>query len=300
MPTVKNQNLTDFISNRREVVEKKLEQLVPAGGVAPKRLHQAIRWSLFAGGKRLRPALLLATGRMYRASDAKLLTTSAAIEMIHTYSLIHDDLPAMDDDDLRRGRKTCHKKFDEATAILAGDVLQTLAFQAIADEKKLSPEIRVRLISEIAHAIGTPRGMVAGQMLDLDAERKAVNAEELHNIHANKTGALINASVRCGAIIGTATEKELKKLSEYATRLGQLFQITDDLLDVTSNAEALGKTPGKDAKAKKATYVSLYGLEKARQIAENVHREALGKLDGFDRDTTLLRAIADYTLNRKK
>lgn len=300
MPSKTTQDLSEFISNGRELVEKKLDELVPAKDAAPKRLHQAVRWSLFAGGKRLRPVLVMAAGKIYGANEQKLISTAAAIEMVHTYSLIHDDLPAMDDDDLRRGRRTCHKKFDEATAILAGDVLQTLAFQAVAEDKKLSAETKVSLIAEISRAIGTPRGMVAGQMLDLDAERKKVKASELHDIHAAKTGALINASVRCGAIIGSASDGELKKLSAYATGLGQLFQITDDLLDVTANAEALGKTPGKDAKAKKATYVSLYGIEKARQIASEVHRDSMKALDGFNKDTRLLIALADYVLYRKK
>jgi geranylgeranyl diphosphate synthase type II len=300
MPSAEDQKLIDFISKCQVSVEKTLDELVPAKDVEPRRLHRAVRWSLFAGGKRFRPALLLAVGNIFEADPKNLLKTAAAIEMVHTYSLIHDDLPAMDDDDLRRGRATCHKKFDEATAILAGDVLQTLAFQAVAGDKKLSAETKVRLVSEISRAIGTPAGMVAGQMLDLEAERKPIGADHLENIHAAKTGALINAAVRCGAVIAGAKESEIRILSEYALRLGQLFQVTDDLLDVTASAKAIGKTPGKDAKAKKATYVSLYGLERAGKIAEKLHTEAGKKLYNLNRDTSLLRNIADYVLHRKK
>ena len=220
--------------------------------------------------------------------------------MIHTYSLIHDDLPSMDDDDLRRGRETCHKKFDEATAILAGDVLQTLAFQAIAEDQGLTPEIRLRLIAEIARAAGTPQGMVAGQAFDLAAESQLVDGEGLKNIHINKTGALIRAAARSGAIIAGASEDEIEIISGYASLLGLLFQITDDLLDVTAVVDTLGKTPGKDEKARKATYISLYGVEKTGEMAQEVYREARGKLDALDREIFLLHEIADYILNRKK
>ena len=187
-------NLQDFFAQSRSKVDKLLDNLVPASEIEPKRLHQAIRWSLLAGGKRFRPALVFAVGRTFGAAEEKLLRSGAAIEMIHTYSLIHDDLPAMDDDDLRRGRATCHKKFDEATAILAGDVLQTLAFQAIAEDENLTAEIRVKLISELARAAGTPAGMVAGQQLDLEARGdKRFRLADLEKIHRSKTGAMICA-----------------------------------------------------------------------------------------------------------
>jgi geranylgeranyl pyrophosphate synthase len=262
-------------------------------------LHAAVRWSLLGGGKRFRPVLVLAVGQTFGCEPDKLLAAAAAIEMIHTYSLIHDDLPAMDNDDLRRGRETCHKKFDEATAILAGDVLQALAFQTISEDKTLSPDIRVRLISEISRAAGTPQGMVAGQALDLAAESREIGGEELENIHRSKTGALIRAAARCGAIIAGAGEYEIEAVSEYASSLGLLFQITDDLLDVTAHADALGKTPGKDEKAEKSTYVSLYGIERTGEMALSVHAEALGKLNLLDRDVSLLKEIADYVLRRE-
>jgi geranylgeranyl pyrophosphate synthase len=297
--SIKEYNLEQFIAECREQVERKLDELVPGAEVEPKRLHAAVRWSLFAGGKRFRPVLMLAAGKTFAAPPQKLLRTAAAVEMIHTYSLIHDDLPAMDDDDLRRGRETCHKKFDEATAILAGDVLQTLAFQSVAEDEGLSPEIRVRLISEISRAAGTPDGMAAGQVFDLAAESQFVDGAGLENIHASKTGALIAAAARSGAIIAGAGESEIEIISEYASLLGLLFQITDDLLDVTAGAATLGKTPGKDEKAKKATYISLYGVEKTREMAQEVYAETRGRLETLDREIFLLHEIADYILRRE-
>jgi geranylgeranyl pyrophosphate synthase len=263
-------------------------------------MHAAIRWSLFAGGKRLRPALTLAAGETFGAPREQLLTTACAFELVHTYSLVHDDLPSMDDDDLRRGRPTCHVRFGEATAILAGDALQTLAFQAIAEDEELDALSRVRVVAELARAAGTPVGMVAGQGLDLAAESRAdVSMEELDLIHERKTGALITAAARCGAIIAGARDRELEAVTLYAARLGLLFQITDDLLDVTASAEDLGKTPGKDARALKATYPALHGLEAARERARTVCAEALAALDHVERPTTLLRAIARLTLARR-
>jgi geranylgeranyl pyrophosphate synthase len=281
-------------------INERLDNLVPSAQKEPKILHEAIRWSLLAGGKRFRPALLVAVGQTFGAAEEKLLNTAAAIEMIHTYSLVHDDLPAMDDDDLRRGRATCHKKFGEATAILAGDVLQTLAFQAIAGDENLSLEIRVKLISEIAQAAGTPVGMVAGQLLDLEAEGKNISIEHLEKIHHSKTGAMISVSAKAGAIIAEASEQEIEAISNYASNLGLLFQITDDLLDVTQTTEVLGKTAGKDVSAKKATYPALYGLDETRKLAENVFSQACRELEKIDKETTLLNEIAGFILNREK
>jgi geranylgeranyl pyrophosphate synthase len=281
-------------------VEGKLDQLVPPETSEPVHLHRAVRWSLFAGGKRLRPSLLLATSRVFGVnSDALLLSTACALEMIHTYSLIHDDLPAMDDDDLRRGRPTCHVRFGEGTAILAGDVLQTLAFEVIAGEQSLTHEVRVRLIYEVARAAGTPQGMVAGQAFDLESTARAVIAPELERIHLYKTGALMIAAARCGAIIAGADAAELAAISRYAAAVGLLFQITDDLLDVTASAEDLGKTPGKDERSSKATYPSLYGVEATRQMARDVHGEALAALDQLERPAHLLAAIAGFILRRR-
>src|SRR5215216_4958538 len=256
--------LDSLLAGSRALIEVELNNLLPSSATAPEKIHQAIRWSVFAGGKRFRPALLLATGQAFGAANNVLIRTACAFEMVHTYSLIHDDLPAMDDDDLRRGRPTCHVRFDEATAILAGDALQTLAFQAIAQDQELSPETRIALISELVRAAGTPEGMVAGQALDMEAETRQVNGAQLEEIHRLKTGALIVAAARCGAIIGGAREEELAAVTNYGSQLGLLFQITDDFLDVTATAEDLGKTPGKDARSNKATYPALHGMEETR------------------------------------
>lgn len=289
----------EFLAGCRALIDSKLDQLIPKESEPPQRVHTAIRWSLFAGGKRFRPALLLAAGETFGAAADDLLDTACALEMIHTYSLIHDDLPSMDDDELRRGRPTCHIKFDEATAILAGDALQTLAFQTVAEDHRLSAELRVRLITEIAGAAGTPAGMVAGQALDLAAESREVTRQELERIHHHKTGALIRASARCGGMIAGANESELAALTEYAANLGLLFQITDDLLDVTATAADLGKTPGKDARSSKATYPAVYGIEATHSQLEAVHQAACEALARIDRSTNLLRSIADFILGRQ-
>jgi geranylgeranyl diphosphate synthase, type II len=290
--------LDSLLAGSRALVEVELNNLLPLSGTTPEKVHGAIRWSVFAGGKRFRPALLLATGQAFGAENKRLIKTACAFEMIHTYSLIHDDLPAMDDDDLRRGRPTCHVRFDEATAILAGDALQTLAFQTVANDEELDAETRVKLISELARAAATPEGMVAGQALDMEAEARQVNGAQLEEIHRLKTGALITSAARCGAIIGSADEKELTAISTYGSQLGLLFQITDDLLDVTATAEALGKTPGKDVRSSKATYPALYGIDEAREKAVKAHRAACEALEQIDRPTEVLHRIVDFILHR--
>lgn len=289
-----------LLSESRRLIEASLDELLPAAHVSPQKVHEAIRWSVFAGGKRFRPALLLASGQTFGAPVDVLLNTACALEMIHTYSLIHDDLPSMDDDDLRRGRPTCHVRYDEATAILAGDALQSLAFQAIAEHQLLESQTKVRLITELSRAAGTPHGMVAGQALDIDAEARRVTSDELEEIHRLKTAALIICAVRCGAIIAGANDTELDAVTSYAQNLGLLFQITDDLLDVTATEQELGKTPGKDARSEKATYPALYGLEEARTAATKAHRDAIAALSSINRPTETLRHIADFTLNRSK
>ena len=293
-------DIDNLIAESRRLVEAALDSLLPSANASPQRVHQAIRWSVFAGGKRFRPALLLASGQTFGASDESLLRTACALEMIHTYSLIHDDLPSMDDDDLRRGRPTCHVRYDEATAILAGDALQTLAFRTIAEDEHLDTTTRVRLISELSQAAGTPEGMVAGQALDIEAEARDVTGNELEEIHRLKTGALITCAVRCGAIIAHASEAELDAVTSYARNLGLLFQIIDDLLDVTATEMELGKTPGKDARSSKATYPAMYGLEEARSAAEKAHENAYAALKTINRPTNMLMKIADFTLNRSK
>ncbi len=289
----------EFLASCRALIDSELDRLIPKVSQEPCRVHEAIRWSVFAGGKRFRPALLLAVGQTFGAGPESLIHTACALEMIHAYSLIHDDLPSMDDDDLRRGRATCHVKFDEATAILAGDALQALAFQTIAEDEQLDAALRVRLIAEVSRASGTPEGMVGGQALDLAAESRAVTGAEPESIHRLKTGALIRASARCGALIAGTSESELAAITEYATDLGLLFQITDDLLDVTATAEDLGKTPGKDAKSSKATYPAVYGLEKTRERIDAAHRATCSALTAIGCDTTLLHSLADFILARQ-
>lgn len=291
--------LKNFLTETSELVNQKLDELVPKPEIEPQNLHRAIRWSLFAGGKRFRPALTIAVGNCFGAPTEKLLATAAALEMVHTYSLVHDDLPAMDDDDLRRGQPTCHVKFGEANAILAGDVLQTLAFQVIAEDENLTPKTRVKLISEIARAAGTPAGMVAGQVFDLAAEGEQISGEHLKRIHERKTGAMIVAAARSGAIVAEASEKELEAISTYAAQLGLLFQIVDDLLDLSGTASDLGKTPGKDARAEKATYPALYGAERAQKFADETHRNCISALAVIEKPTQLLREIADFILHRQ-
>lgn len=290
-------DLEIFFAAAGKSVDAALDALIPSENTEPQRLYRAVRWSVFAGGKRFRPALLLAVGKAFGADERKLMRAASAIEMIHTYSLIHDDLPAMDDDDLRRGRATCHVKFDEATAILAGDVLQSLAFRAIAEDEDLRAEIKVKLIAELADSAAR---MVDGQQLDLDGEGKRISVEDLEKIHRSKTGAMICISARAGAIIAEADERGLNAITKYASSLGLLFQITDDLLDVTQTTEILGKTAGKDLTSEKSTYPSFYGIEETKRLAEKTYTEAVGALSEIEKDTSLLEQVADFILNRKK
>ena len=284
----------------RALVEAALDRLVPAEDVDPAPLHAAVRWSLFAPAKRFRPLLVFAAGETFGAAAGRLVRTACAFELIHTYSLVHDDLPAMDDDDLRRGRPTCHVKFGEATAILAGDALQALAFQTVAEDETLDARLRARLVAELARAAGTPGGMVAGQAHDLSAEaRTDVTGEELELIHRRKTGALIAAAARAGAIVAGAGAGEVEAVTRYALDLGLLFQITDDLLDVTASAADIGKTPGKDARANKATYPALYGLGAARARAYEVFESACAALDALGGAAANLRGLARLVLERR-
>ena len=289
-------DLNIFFAEVRKLVDATLDEIVPANNIDPARLYEAIRWSLFGEGKRFRPALVIAVGRVFGASDEKLLRTAAAVEMIHTYSLIHDDLPAMDDDDLRRGRATAHKKFDEATAILAGDALQALAFEAIAHDDLLNSDVRLKLVAELSMAAGQ---MVAGQQLDLEAEGKPLSAAEIEDIHLKKTGALISFAARAGATIGGASDAEHMQIARYGLKLGLLFQMTDDILDITSSSEALGKTALKDVSSQKSTFPILLGIEESRRLTVTIRSEALAELDGLNKDTDLLRNIVDYVYSRQ-
>ena len=295
-------NVKTLLDRASEAVEGRLEELLPPSDEEPTRLHSAMRHSVFAGGKRFRPALLIAVGEAFGAEVGELTGTAAAIELIHTYSLIHDDLPSMDDDDLRRGKPTCHVEFGEATAILAGDVLQTLAFKCVSEDETLSTETRVRLISEIADAAGTPFGMVAGQQLDLEAEGVAegVSVEELERIHNRKTGAMIRASARCGALIAGGDGDEFEAISNFAGHLGLIFQITDDLLDVTETTETLGKTAGKDAAAEKSTYPSIFGVHGSRNMLMGHYWAAKEELEKIEAATETLDELLDFILMRNR
>jgi len=292
-------DLQEFFADTAKVVDEELDRLIPREDRDPVKLHKAIRWSVFGGGKRFRPILVFAAGQTFGADRLLLVKTAAAIEMIHTYSLIHDDLPSMDNDDLRRGRTTCHKKFGEATAILAGDALQALAFKAIAEDEGLEPDTRIRLVRHIASAAGTPDGMVGGQQMDLDAEGKDVSRSEVESIHRNKTGALIKASAVSGAVIAKADEKDVQKVGRYADDLGLLFQVTDDIIDVSQTSEALGKTAGKDVAANKATYPAVYGLDGSRKMAQDLFGKIESDLAGLECATSLLVDLARFVLERQ-
>lgn len=289
-------SISAFLSHVSDLVNRELDWLIPETGPGPKGLRDAMRWSLFAGGKRFRPALVIASGRTFGAPDESLIRTAAATELIHTYSLIHDDLPSMDDDDLRRGRETCHKKFGEATAILAGDALQALAFQAIAEDSGLPAAIRVGLLSGLGRAAAR---MVSGQFLDLQSEGRDVTLEETRNIHLNKTGALIEFAVAAGAEIAGADPDKKEIARKFGAALGLLFQITDDLLDVTQPTSVLGKTAGKDAESRKATYPNAVGIAETERLARIAYDEAAAAAATLGSDGLLLAEIARFLLTRR-
>ena len=264
----------------------------------PSTIHKAMRYSVFAGGKRVRPILVLASGESVAGDRDILLHLGAGIEMMHTYSLIHDDLPALDNDDLRRGRPTCHKVFGDAMAILAGDALMTRCYQVLADLPKLSDSTRIRIIGEIAAATGTVNGMIGGQVVDLESEGKTISAKILEYIHSSKTGALLTACVRCGAIAAGAKTTELNALTDYGNKIGLVFQIVDDILDITSSSEMLGKTAGKDEKVKKATYPALYGIDASREKARELVDSAIEDIREFGNEAEYLRNLAQFIISR--
>ncbi|QUV99941.1 polyprenyl synthetase family protein [Chloracidobacterium sp. MS 40/45] len=286
-----------YFAEKVPEVNRWLDRLMPPVTTPPPRIHEAMRYSLMAGGKRLRPILVLAAGEVFGGAPERLYPVACAFEMVHTYSLIHDDLPAMDNDDLRRGMPTCHKQFDEATAILAGDGLMTHAFRILA-EMDAPAEQKVRVIRELAVGSGTVEGMIAGQVVDLEAEGKPIDAGRLAFIHRAKTGALIRGALVCGGIVADAAESDLALLSAYGDRVGLAFQIADDILDETATAEQLGKTPGKDAAAGKATYPALYGLEASRKQAESLAEEAIEVLVPLGQRAELLIEMARFVVHR--
>ncbi|MEE9614909.1 MAG: farnesyl diphosphate synthase [Thermodesulfobacteriota bacterium] len=298
-------DLERYLSARVERVNTALGGFLPGEGDYPHTVHKAVRYSLFAGGKRLRPVLVLASAGAVAGKDKgevrekAALNTACAFECIHTYSLIHDDLPALDDDELRRGRPTCHKVFGEAAAILAGDALLTSAFGIIAASKGVERKSLVRVVGELARAAGST-GMIGGQMVDLESEDKEIEFAELEYIHIHKTGKLILAAVRCGAILGGGTAAKLESLTRYGEAVGLAFQIADDILDVEGTREELGKNTGEDAKKKKATYPALMGLDASRERAGELVARALVAIEGFDEGAEPLRAIARYIVERRK
>src|SRR6185369_280922 len=259
--------LPDYLAHQQEQVDAALSRWVPAESHDPSVIHRAMRYSLFAGGKRIRPLLAMAAAEAVSDAPSGIESCACALEMIHTYSLIHDDLPALDNDDLRRGRPTCHKVFGDAMAILAGDALLTLAFEVLA-KLDCGAERRVELVRELATASGTVGGMIGGQVNDIEGEGKHPTARLLESIHRAKTGALLRASVRMGAIYAGADAEQLAALSGFGEHVGLAFQIVDDILDVEQSSEALGKTAGKDAAQNKITFPAVYGIERSREMAE--------------------------------
>jgi geranylgeranyl diphosphate synthase, type II len=292
--------LKQTLEDGRVLTDAALERLLPPESQRPEVIHRAMRHSVFAGGKRLRPILCMEAARMISGKlPDGVEELGSALEMLHTYSLIHDDLPALDNDDLRRGRPTCHKAFGEANAILAGDALQTYAYEVLA-KVKISPDQRVRIIEEIARDTGTIDGMIGGQVLDLESERKKPTAEILEYIHRSKTGALITASLVSGGIYGGGSDEQIGKLRTFGRAIGLAFQIVDDVLDVTQSSEQLGKTAGKDTATEKATYPSLFGIDESVKKADALIAEGNSALDGFGHRAATLKALASYLVERKK
>ncbi len=292
-------DLQQFLATRTETVNRALDQFLPSEKTKPATIHKAMRYSLFAGGKRMRPALCLAAAQACGGREADALPLACAVECIHTYSLIHDDLPAMDDDDFRRGKPTNHKVFGEGIAVLAGDALLTQAFEIAAQAKGWPRYSHRDLILEIAKASGSLQ-LVAGQVADLEGEGKKISASELRYIHERKTSALLCCSVRLGGMSANCTSAQLKALTDFGYHVGLAFQVIDDILDVTQTSEQLGKTAGKDTAAQKATYPAIVGLEKSRKIAEQLTTKAFAALKAFKGKAVALEALAEFLLKRDK
>lgn len=288
----------DYVQQQAAVITPLLQQYLPPPLVGAERLHAAMAYSLLQGGKRVRPLLAFASAEALGAVTATTGCVAFALEAIHAYSLVHDDLPAMDDDDLRRGQPTCHRAFDEATAILAGDALQSMAFEALASVQTTAPQRVLALMAELGRAAGA-QGMVAGQAMDLAAVNCAISLEQLETMHRHKTGALIEAAVVMGAISSErATPEQLQALRRYARALGLAFQVQDDILDVTTDTATLGKQQGADQHRNKPTYVSLLGLTAAQALAQQLYREALDALSSFDENALRLRQLAAFVVQR--
>ena len=299
MPAPKAFDLNQFLATRTETVNRALDKFLPSEKTRPTTIHRAMRYSLFAGGKRMRPALCLAAAEACGGSDAAAMPLACAVECIHSYSLIHDDLPAMDNDDFRRGKPTNHKVFGEGIAVLAGDALLTQAFEIAAQAKGWPRYPHRDLILEIAKASGSLQ-LVAGQVADLEGEGKKISADDLRYIHERKTSALLCCSVRLGGMSANCTPAQLKALTDFGYHVGLAFQVIDDILDVTQTSEQLGKTAGKDTAAQKATYPAIVGLEKSRKIAEQLTAKAFAALKTFKGNAVALEALAEFLLKRDK
>jgi geranylgeranyl diphosphate synthase type II len=294
-------DLEAYLQERRQLVDSALERFLPSEDTPPPSVHRAMRYSVLAGGKRLRPILVIAGAELVGASPSSVMPTACALEMIHTYSLIHDDLPAMDDDDYRRGRLTNHKVFGDAIAILAGDALLTLAFQLVAQNAALTgmdAKVVCDAVAEIAEAAGTA-GMVGGQVVDIESEGKTITAEALEYIHIHKTAALLRASLSAGARLGGADAAALAAIGEAGQNLGLAFQIVDDILDVEGSLETLGKTAGSDERKQKVTYPALHGIEASRREARRLIERTKSRLGVFGARSAPLCALADFVVERK-
>ena len=292
-------NLAEYLKAQQARIDGEIDRLVPAETVEPKTIHRAMRYSLMAGGKRIRPVLCLEAAATVGGATESVLAAACSLEFIHTYSLIHDDLPSLDNDDFRRGKPTCHKVFGEAMAILAGDSLLTLAFQVLAELRGIALEAQVRMIRELARASGTVGGMIGGQVADIEGEGQPPNAKLLDSIHRAKTGALLCASVRIGAICAGASETDIGALTAYGEHIGLAFQIVDDILDVEESSEVLGKTAGKDADQGKITFPAVYGLEMSRTMAHTECAAAHAAVSHLGPRAQRLREIADMIVYRK-
>jgi geranylgeranyl diphosphate synthase type II len=292
-------NLEEYLAAGQKRTDQALERWLPAETAPPQTIHRAMRYSVFAGGKRIRPILCMEAARAVSDSVGGVENVACALELIHTYSLIHDDLPALDNDDLRRGRPTCHKVFGEAMAILAGDALLTLAFEVLAKADGVDDAARARMMAELAAASGTVGGMIGGQVNDLEGEGKAPDPALLESIHRAKTGALLRASLRLGAIFAGADPERYEALSRFGEHAGLAFQIVDDLLDVERSSEELGKTAGKDAAQHKITFPAVYGLEQSHRMAEQERLRAHAAIEIFGARAARLHELADLIVHRK-
>ena len=291
--------MKSYMQRKMDLINQQLNEIYTENMALNKDLAKAMNYSLMAGGKRLRPILIMAAADALGVDGEKFFRLSTSIEFIHTYTLIHDDLPAMDNDDYRRGKLTNHKVFGEALAILAGDALLTMAFEIIATDKNVDAETKVKIITEMSKAAGA-EGMVGGQVIDMQSENKKIDIQTLKQMHAAKTGALFCAAIRSGAILAGADEKQLANLTEYARQFGLAFQITDDILDVVGDEKTIGKPVGSDEKNHKSTYVTLGSLESAKALAQEAVDKAKASLVDFGENAEFLRALVDYLITRNK